>query len=146
MGKAVVHFWSLVDKSDPSVCWPWPGTIRRDGYGDVSLSQSKTDVAHRQVFLAEVGPIPDGFTINHECHDRDATCSGRACTHRRCVNPAHLAVATVGDNWRAAAESRATCRPGRHVRTPENTHVRGDGARYCTDCAAERRTDRKAVA
>ena len=63
-----------------------------------------------------VGPIPEGMTIDHRCHDRASCSGGPACLHRRCVNPAHLELATQRDNmlrgWAVPRSRRITINVG----------------------------------
>lgn len=77
-----------------SLHWKGYGELRRDG---------RTQRAHRLAYEHFVGPIPDGMTIDHECHNRDKTCDGgNACLHRRCVNPEHLRAVPMGVNLAAS--------------------------------------------
>jgi hypothetical protein len=81
-------------------CWLWRGTTAK-GYGvfSVYVGKLKTTVrVHRFAYEQMVGPIPAGMTIDHMCHDSSVCAGGVDCPHRRCVNPAHLAVATIGEN------------------------------------------------
>jgi HNH endonuclease len=133
----------------PSGCWSWQGARVR-GYGRGWRGRHWR--AHRLVWTLLVGPIPDGLTLDHTCHNDDLSCPGGAeCLHRACCNPEHLALATRGDNvrnsrrWQRPRVLRTCCRRD-HEFTPENTYVqvRADGsqARMCRACARLR--DRRA--
>ena len=103
-------------------CWLWTGYIAPNGYG-----KSSEGWAHRLVYEEWVGPIPDGFDLDH------------LCRVRRCVNPQHLEPVTRKVNLRRSplvgrnSHPSPTCRRG-HVRTPENTYVRPNGRRECRTC------------
>lgn len=95
-------------------CWLWTGTTSR-GYGCASVS-GRMMPAHRWVYSLFRGPIPEGMTLDHECHNRDLSCpGGDSCLHRRCVNPDHMAVRTQRENSRASrtrlrrAMAKAAC-------------------------------------
>ena len=125
----------------PNGCIWFTGHITRDGYGLVWTGNAQSR-AHRAAYEHFVGPIPEGMTIDHECHNGDGTCAGGpACLHRRCVNVEHMAVKTRGENTLASPLTEA----GRHARqthcvhghefTPENTYTRpGKKWRQCRAC------------
>jgi hypothetical protein len=104
---------------------------------------------HRQVYMNLVGPIPAGMVLDHTCHSSDADCpGGKACLHRRCVNPNHLEPVTPAENnmrgrsLTAANFLKTHCVNG-HPFTPENTRphkkLRIDGLpqRYCRQCGRD---------
>jgi hypothetical protein len=55
-------------------CWLWIGTVKDSGYGQYKRSS----IAHRVVYEALVGPIPEGLELDH------------LCKIKNCVNPDHL--------------------------------------------------------
>lgn len=124
----------------PNGCVHYTGSILTQGYGQISV-HGKMMRAHRSAYEHFVGPIPDGMTIDHECHNRDETCAGGpTCLHRRCVNPDHLAPKPSGENILASRNTRASrnaakthCVHG-HEFTEENTRIRPSGGRSCRTC------------
>lgn len=121
-------------------CWPWPGNVNiTHGYGRYGQ-----EPAHRAVYALLVGPIPEGMTVDHECHNRDTACRGRGrnCPHRLCVNPRHLTLKSNGDNGRAARLPRDTCgKCGQRYDMISRTKRDGE-VRRCSRCtyASNRRT------
>lgn len=114
-------------------CWPWQGVRSEKGYGRLyDPRQKRMVMAHRLAYELTKGPIPDGLTIDH------------LCRNRACVNPDHLEAVTMNVNLKrgnaaSTINSRKThCYRG-HEFTPENTNVRGDGARRCRTCYREDR-------
>lgn len=124
-------------------CWLWKGSLNGDGYARYS------DTAmHRLAYELAKGPIPAGLTVDHECHNADPTCKGGACIHRRCVNPSHLALKSIGENVMAgvgfgAVNARKTHCPQGHPYSQENTYVNpNSGYRLCRTCHRERALER----
>jgi hypothetical protein len=98
------QFWGLVERGAAGECWPWLGSVDRDGHGRVYW-QGRHTGAHRVAFgLAQGQPVLPGVVIRHRC-DNPA-----------CCNPAHLVIGTHTDNVRdrvAAGHSATGERNGR---------------------------------
>ncbi len=125
----------------PNGCIHYTGTIDSNGYGKSTFPAG--DSAHRAAYELFVGPIPDGFTIDHECHNADETCvGGPTCLHRRCVNWEHLSAKPSADNTKASDRSTGSINAAKthcihgHEYTPENTYVSPGrpGSRECRKC------------
>jgi len=107
-------------------CWIWQGSIGAGGYGKL-WRKGKTLLAHRWIYEKDVGPIPEGLTLDHLCRQRD------------CVNPAHLEPVTTKENLRrgespSARIARKThCKRG-HEFTTDNTYIGAGGRRCCRSC------------
>lgn len=86
----------------PDDCWIWHGSATLDGYGLVGVppyrgpKRAGNLYAHRLIYEAEVGPIPDGHEVDH------------LCFNTRCVNPAHLEPVTPDENRRRRRLRRAS--------------------------------------
>lgn len=124
-------------------CWEWRGTLvngrdpqarlPRGAYGPRNAGVS----VRRAVWLALVGPIPDGLVLHP------------TCGNSRCCNPEHVVSATFGELWRRpevdsqsplARNARKThCHRG-HELTPDNIlpFAARRGWRACRACLAER--------
>lgn len=143
-------------------CWEWTGAVQKPspanpsagGYGRVRTCVNGVrghDLAHRFVYKALVGPIPDDLPLDHLCHDPHV-CPFRdwRCPHRRCVNPADLEPVTDAENTRRSVVRREACDDG-HPFDAANTRINPkDGRQICRKCdarrAAERRTRLRGVA
>lgn len=134
--ERVARFWAKVAKGGPDECWEWMASENGKGYG-LFWDGQRMVYAHRFVYELEVGPIPEGFVLDHV---RD-----RGCTRRNCVNPAHLEVVTNRENilrgsGASAQHARKThCRKG-HALVGENVY-RAPGQpnkRRCRRCDRER--------
>lgn len=109
-------------------CWLWTAAKQAGGYG-VCKWDGKGQPAHRVVYQLLVGPIPDGYDIDHSCFVR------------ACVNPAHLTPRTHADNCARRKgpnrpRVRYTERPPHIDGMPRGTYgsyVRGC---HCADCLA----------
>lgn len=101
----VERFWHYVDRRRDDQCWPWTGGTYTIGYGEFNIDGISV-YAHRYSYELNIGPIPDGLTIDHTCHNMDYSCPGGKCAHRLCVNPAHLEAVTTGENVRRGYERK----------------------------------------
>jgi hypothetical protein len=134
-------------------CWLWTGTLINSGYGRVWL-EGRTVLAHRAAYELWNGEIPEGMTVDHQCHNESDCALGNACPHRRCINPDHLVVATQrvnllsGKTLPARNAVKTHCDNG-HEFTSDNTTVYKDGRgrsfRHCRQCDRERHRKRTKV-
>lgn len=129
-------FWTQVDKSGE--CWMWTGPVTDYGYGICNRAQEQ--YAHRLAYRWLVGPIPEGFEVDH------------LCRMKLCVNPAHLEPVTKQENIRRqnaltsgkAQRARTHCPQG-HPYSGTNLHVRRNGHRTCVTCSRQRVRDSRAA-
>ena len=125
-----------------SGCHEWMGPRNKAGYGKFQL-QGASLLTHRLAWEMEVGPIPEGLTIDHLCRNR--------C----CLRIDHLEVVTglvniLRSDGPSARNARKThCKRG-HEFTIENTiksvSRNGRPARTCRTCRADVRHAKKAKA
>jgi hypothetical protein len=102
--------------------WVWQRSRNRSGYGMFARSTGVAQLAHRAMWEAMRGPIPEGLVVDHVCGRRD------------CVRLEHLRLCTRAEN--SARRFSKTCGRG-HSRTAENTLVGPNGRRRCRPCSRE---------
>jgi hypothetical protein len=77
--------WARLDVQGKDDCWNWIGFVKPNGYGSLNY-KGKTYQAHRAVFEALVGPVPDGMVVDHQCENKT------------CCNPRHLQCVLQSEN------------------------------------------------
>jgi hypothetical protein len=122
-------------------CHVWRFAVKQ-GYPSVTehpggdLGQRRVPV-HRYLWERELGPIPEGLTIDHFLYNVGS------CVGRTCVNVQHMRLVTQAENTRAAphVEAKAaqtSCKRG-HPFDRSNTYLsRKRKNRSCKTCARRR--------
>ena len=100
------RFWAKVDVSGD--CWEWTAACFGNGYGQFRVWPNENHRgAHCVVWEMLVGPIPEGFEIDHRCKNR------------ACVNPDHLEpVPQIVNLMRSEAWSAVNARKTRCPKGP----------------------------
>ena len=122
-------------------CWHWVGSKYPNGYGRFYDEKNHGVRAHRWAYEAWVGPISEGLTVDHKCHDPLTCNDGVNCSHRKCVNPEHMNLVSIQDNLKRRSSVVVTHCPQGHEYTIENTYTHG-GTRTCKTCNNQRSLDR----
>lgn len=115
----------------------WAGALTRNGYAHIWLKRDgrqTSTVLHRELYLVEVGDIPEGYALDH------------LCKVRHCINTKHLEAVTYAENNRRAvggdlkatknrygSGNKTNCIRG-HLRSAINTYVKPDGTKCCRVC------------
>lgn len=97
-------------------CWLYAGKLTSQGYARV-----QNTMAHRAMYEAFLGSIPDGLVIDH------------LCRVRHCINPLHLEPVTSRVNTLRGSSVKTHCIRG-HEFTEENTLYHKRGGRNCRIC------------
>ena len=123
----------------PTPCMVLPVALMPNGYTRCTVNGVRM-YAHRASHEESIGPIPEGFEVDH------------LCKNRACIEPAHLeAVSPRENNLRsdsfAGIRSRQVACIHGHPFDAENTYVAPDsGTRKCRTCrTATRERSRRAA-
>lgn len=145
------RFMSKIQVQDNG-CWAWAGRITKRGYGHFSVKR-KMLLAHRVAYEMFIDHVPEGYVVDHVCHNADPLCAGgSSCEHRRCVNPIHLHATSQRSNVlsgrgiAARYAARLKCKNGHDL---ANGNVRMEGnTRVCKACqnAASKRYYARSIA
>jgi hypothetical protein len=122
--------YTIEDRGFSTPCWIWRLQIGRGGYPQKSIG-GKTQLAHRVFYEARVGPIPEGFQLDH------------LCRNRACVNPEHLEPVPGVVNVRRQSNVKLTMDGARAIRRSGMTstalaRVHGVSARTIREVREER--------
>lgn len=126
-GELPSHVRGGLSRVGDGECWLWRGATCQ-GYAMTTV-QGKHWYVHRLVYAVMVGPIPDGYVIDHLCRKRN------------CANPQHLEAVTHEENVRRGSRGAMTeCSKG-HAYTEENTYFykRGKSPEWHRKCRVCRR-------
>jgi hypothetical protein len=125
---------------DATGCWLWIGYRSRLGYGRVRDADGHLRQAHAVLYEAFVGPVLEGYELDH------------LCRVRWCVCPWHLEPVTHRENWLRGETPSAVrfrtdrCSRGHDLADPANVYVRPDGYRQCRTCMRTTRRRLKQLA
>jgi len=115
-----LHYSSILDPK--SGCWDWIGATTTEGYGSLMLNNGRT-YAHRVSYETFRGPIAPSMVIDH------------LCRNRLCINPDHMEVVTLAENFRRGNRIKhILCTRGHPL---DGVHGKNH-ARYCKTCRRER--------
>jgi HNH endonuclease len=90
-------------------CWFYKGKSNANGY-PTSVAREAHTTTHRIVWMRLVGPIPEGYVLDH------------LCRVPACINPAHHEAVTYSENFRRGDGARGTTFECGHLVTPENSY------------------------
>lgn len=97
-------------------CLVWTGAATPDGYGVIRLNNPRRlDYVHRVIYEAEVGPIPDGHTVDHVW--------ARGCRFRGCCNRAHLEAVSHAINMQRSSQARLSDAAAQEIRRSSASHA-----------------------
>lgn len=107
-------------RRDESGCWVWTGAVTSSGYSSIGYDK-KVRSAHRVSYEVHVGPIPDGYTIDH------------LCRVKVCVNPAHLEAVTMQENIARHVATLTHCKWGHELSADNLLNTKRQ--RVCGECS-----------
>lgn len=120
-------FWSHT-KTLPSGCVVWTAAENGKGYGKMYLGKidgkKVFEYVHRIGHVIREGDIPDGFEVDHTCHDPNVCNLKNDCPHRKCV----IHTEAVPHRTNVQRQMRELC-----SRDHPYTHIRY-GKRFCQTC------------
>ena len=127
-------------------CVIWHKSKNDRGYGQ-EFFRGKNTKAHRAEWIRANGEIPEGFVLDHTCHNeaaqRGECAGGWTCEHRACVNLDHLRLVSPSENVLAgnhSIDTKTSCPKGHSYKDERNIMIRKSGKRECAECNRQRAT------
>ncbi len=110
-------------------CWVWQANKLKKGYGRFGLDD-KPKLVHIFIYEYYVGPIPDGYEVDH------------LCCNKSCCNPDHLEAVPREENQRRWLVLKTDCLRGHAY--AEHGFIDSAGRRRCRVCTNEKNRAYKA--
>lgn len=129
------RLWEKVDRSGEG-CWPYTGHLGAKGYGQMRTGGRDAPRlgVHVIAYMLEVGPVPEGWHVDHV--------RARGCVLRSCCRPDHLEAVPPAENGRRSDSPSAlnarkeVCKHGHDLTDPANVYE-WKGHRLCQPCRRE---------
>lgn len=82
--SVVTRLIARVELNTETGCWDWGGYRDRAGYGQIHYAR-RAHWVHRVSYATFIGPIPEGMTVDHQCHNPSCVCPGhlKLATHQQ---------------------------------------------------------------
>jgi hypothetical protein len=125
--RVLARFEAKTEPEPNTGCWLWTGALNYAGYG-VFCRDGRKHRAHHVGYEHYIGPVPDGFQLDHRCRVRS------------CVNPDHLRAVTSRQNTLAPGSASPTAQNAAKTRCLHGHPLVGDnlmlkrGRRECREC------------
>jgi hypothetical protein len=128
----VVRLLARTERRGSCLVWTGPTVGPHGCYAQIRNEFGQREYIHRISHRLFIGPIPDGYQVDHV--------KARGCRFTLCVEPAHLEAVTprinIGRSTAPGSHSitHGVCRRG-HVQTPQNVYTTpSNGNRQCRPC------------
>lgn len=115
-------------RNEDTGCLIWVRSKNSRGYGLIGVN-GRVELAHRVAHEQWVGPIPDGYQVDHVLKN--------GCRSRLCIEPNHLEAVTQLENMRRTPSATKTHCIRDHPLSGENLLVSKRGYRSCRTCQYE---------
>jgi len=106
-------------------CWISAYSVASHGYAQVGWNDGQKNhmvLAHRASWEYAMGPVPLGFTLDHQCKQKT------------CVNPAHLRILSNYENARRTAGRDWPLGQCANGHPNSDTYTQPSGKRVCRPC------------
>ena len=141
------RFWATVYKDGPvptarpdlGPCWIWTACKQSKGYGQFRVD-GRTVLAHRFAYELLVGPIPEGYELDHLC--RVHLCVNSLLHMEPVTHQVNVLRGLSPESTKVRAREK-TCCPSGHPYDEANTRWYR-GGRHCRTCRRAHKRARRA--